>query len=322
MNKINELERLSKLKESGVISNEEFEVEKEKILKKNNNVNVSKMNENIVKNYTEKAKVENRQVRNRNIKLTILIFSITLLFMIIICVVVPVIQKNIEKSKEVQVPNLIGKTISEAEQEASTSKLSIKVEDAFLTTLYSDNPDAIIVEQEDKEGTILKKGDSIRVKAKTEEQLDKEKQEKEEAERKAAEAKEKGYRSSPASESTIIGCAKTLINNILTSSSTAVWGNCEKIDEDNYGRCLVYVSLEAQNGFGGYSKLNYLVVLQYVKANGEFTYKPYVNSYQLTLFGEQSVYDYYITPYIKGNVPVTITNFLNKNDWNIRPKDV
>lgn len=115
MNKINELERLSKLKESGVISNEEFELEKEKILKKNNNVNVSKMNENIVKSYTEKAKAENRQVRNRNIKLTILIFSITLLFMIIICVVVPVIQKNIEKSKEVQVPNLIGKTISEAE---------------------------------------------------------------------------------------------------------------------------------------------------------------------------------------------------------------
>lgn len=67
------------------------------------------------------------------------------------------IDKKIEKSKEVQVPNVVGKTISEAEQELSKSNLSIRAEDTNLTTLYSGDPEAIIVEQQDKEGTILKK---------------------------------------------------------------------------------------------------------------------------------------------------------------------
>lgn len=234
--------------------------------------------------------------------------------------VVKNINEAIEKSKEVQVPNIIGKTISEAEQELSTSNLSIRAEDTYLSTLYSDNPDAIIIEQKDKEGTILKKGDAIRVKAKTKEQLDKEKQENEEKERKAAEAKEKGYRSSSATKDTIVACAKTLINETLRSSSTARWGTCEKVDEDNYGRCLVYVSLEAQNGFGAYSKLNYFVVLQYVEYGGEFTYKPYNYKYELTTFGG-SVYDYYVTTYRNGEVYPAIKTFLENNDWNIRPTE-
>lgn len=230
------------------------------------------------------------------------------------------IDNKIEKSKEVQVPNVIGKTISEAEQELSTTNLSIRAEDTDLTTLYSGNPDAIIIEQKDEEGTILKKGEAIRVKAKTKEQLDEEKQEKEERERKVAEAKEKGYRKSPATNDTIIGAAKQLIDNNLKSSSTAIWGKCEKVDEDNYGRCLVYVSLEAQNSFGAYSKLNYFVVLQYVDYDGKFTYKPYSYRYELTTFGSP-IYDYYVTTYKNGEVYPVIETFLNNNDWNIRPTE-
>lgn len=232
------------------------------------------------------------------------------------------IDKKIEKSKEVQVPNVIGKTISEAEQELSTINLNIRAENTNLTTLYSGDPDAIIIEQRDKEGTILKKGDTVRVEAKTKEQIDKEKQEEEERRKKQEEAKAKGYRSSPATRDTIIGCAKTLINNSLRSSSTARWDKCEKVDEDNYGRCLVYISLEAQNGFGAYSKLNYFVILQYVEYNGEFTYKPYSYSYELSTFGGQSVYDYYVTAYKNGNIYPSIQTFLNNNGWNTRPDGV
>lgn len=232
------------------------------------------------------------------------------------------IDKKIDKSKEVQVPNIEGKTISEAEQELSTINLNIRVENANLTTLYSDSPDAIIVEQQDKEGTILKKGDTVRVEAKTQEQIDKEKKQEEERKKQQEEAKAKGYRSSPATTNTIIGCAKTLISNNLKSPSTAIWGKTEKVDEDNYGRCLVYVSVEAQNGFGGYVKSDYFVVLQYVESDGKFTYKPYSYSYELTTFGGQSTYNYYVTEYKNGNVYSSIKTFLNNNGWNTRPEGV
>lgn len=282
---------------------------------------------NNLKELKEAGKMTETELKKAIRKLWLKVFFGTLAFCILLPILIigPFIIKQeidykIEKSKEVQVPNVIGKTISGAEQELSTNNLSIRAEDTHLTTLYSGNPDAIIIEQKDKEGTILKKGDSIRVKAKTKEQLDKEKQEKEERERKAAEAKEKGYRSSPATKDTIIACAKTLIDESLRSSSTARWGTCEKVDEDNYGRCLVYVSLEAQNGFGAYSKLNYFVVLQYVEYDGKFTYKPYNYRYELTTFGSP-VYDYYVTTYKNGEVYPVIKTFLDNNDWNIRPTE-
>lgn len=228
------------------------------------------------------------------------------------------IDNKIEKSKEVQVPNLVGKTLGEAKTELSNLELNIE---AQYPSLYSDSPEAIIQSQDNKEGDILKKGNTVKVTAKTQEQLNKEKQQEEERKKKEAEAKEKGYRSSPATSDTIVSCAKTLINENLRSSTTARWGTCEKVDEDNYGRCLVYVSLEAQNGFGAYSKLNYFVVLQYVKSNGEFTYKPYNYSYELTTFGS-SVYDYYVTSYKNGEVYPVIKTFLKNNEWNTRPSDV
>lgn len=229
------------------------------------------------------------------------------------------INETIRKSKEVPVPNLIGKTLSEAKTELSNIELNIEAE---YPSLYSDSPEAIIQSQKNKEGDILMKGDTVRVTAKTQVQLDKEKQDAEERKRKQEEAKAKGYRSSPATTDTIISCAKTLIDNSLRSSSTAKWGNCEKIDEDNYGRCLVYVSLEAQNGFGAYSKLNYFVILQYVKYNGEFTYKPYSCMHELTVYGAQSVYDYYVKTYKNGEIYPVIQTFLDNNEWNVRPSDV
>ena len=70
-----------------------------------------------------------------------------------------------------------------------------------------------------------------------------------------------------------------------------------------------------------YSKLNYFVILQYVESNGEFTYKPYSYSYELTVFGAQSIYEYYVTEYKNGNIYPVIKTFLNNNDWNTRPSE-
>lgn len=286
----------------------------------------TKLNE--LQDLKERGVITEKEFKKSKNKLFIKVCIIEVIILILVptlvvgCVMVKQeIDKKIEKSKEVQVPNIIGKTISEAEQELSTINLNIRAENTDLTTLYSGSPDAIITEQKDKEGTILKKGDTVRVEAKTTEQIDKQKQEEEERKKQQEEAKAKGYRSSPATSDTIVSCAKTLINENLRSSTTARWGTCEKVDEDNYGRCLVYVSLEAQNGFGAYSKLNYFVVLQYVKSNGEFTYKPYNYSYELTTFGS-SVYDYYVTAYKNGEVYPVIKTFLNNNEWNTRPSDV
>lgn len=326
MGKYDELERLLKLKEDGVLSEQEFEIEKKKILgtdekEKENEIQnneIKNSNENIVKNYTEKIKTS----RKKNIKKIILSIIIPLIACLIISGIIIIsstIQRKQEEKLKVTVPNLVGKTLSDAKEELSNLELNLE---AKYPSLYSDSPDAIIQSQDNKEGSILKKGSTIKVTAKTQEQLDKEKQEEEERKKKQEEAKEKGYRSSPATTNTIVSCAKTLINNELRSSSTAVWGKCEKVDEDNYGRCLVYVSLEAQNGFGAYSKLNYFVVLQYVESNGEFTYKPYGYRHELTVYGAQSVYDYYVTTYKNGNIYPVIQTFLNNNDWNIRPSNV
>mgnify|MGYP004615710681 FL=1 len=342
MGKLDDLERLQKLKENGILSEEEFKKEKQKILDEEYN---EKSDEETIKNNKEKQNKEHEQTtnvktnetkinnnaktnkintqpnkseKNKKNKSGVKTFFIILIILVGLGIGVAISQEKIEESKEVQVPNLEGKTISEAKEELANLELNIS---ANSYSYYSDSPEAIIQSQEKGQGEKVKRGSTIKVNAKTQEQINKEKQEEEERKQKEAEAKEKGYRSSPATEATIINCAKTLIDNSLRSSSTAKWGECEKVDEDNYGRCLVYVSLEAQNGFGAYSKLNYFVVLQYVKTNGEFTYKPYSYSYKLETFGAQSVYDYYVTSYKNGEKYNVIQTFLNNNEWNTRPSD-
>lgn len=74
-------------------------------------------------------------------------------------------------------------------------------------------------------------------------------------------------------DSVYINCAKTLINQQLKSPATAKWSNEKVLEKDNYGRALVYLTIDAQNDFGTYIRDNYVVViLSYNKASGEFTY--------------------------------------------------
>ena len=74
-------------------------------------------------------------------------------------------------------------------------------------------------------------------------------------------------------DSVYINCAKTLISQQLKSPATAKWSNEKVLDKDNYGRALVYLTIDAQNDFGTYIRDNYVVViLSYNKSSGEFTY--------------------------------------------------
>lgn len=185
MGKYDDLERLRKLKDDGVLSEQEFEVEKRKILGTekienripNNEVEnkVQNNSENIVKDYTEKINKEKKLSRKKNFK----IISITLIVAIIVCfapVVVITINSNIQKSQEeklkVTMPNLVGKTYVQAEEELSS--LGLKLEKRENS---SDNENAIVTEQSEKEGRTIQKGDTIKITTKTQQEIDKEKEE-------------------------------------------------------------------------------------------------------------------------------------------------
>lgn len=74
-------------------------------------------------------------------------------------------------------------------------------------------------------------------------------------------------------DSAYISCAKTIIYKQLKSPATARWSNEKVLEKDDYGRAIVYLTVDAQNGFGAYIRENYVVViLSYDRRTGEFTY--------------------------------------------------
>lgn len=219
----------------------------------------------------------------------------------------------IEKSKEVVLPNIIGKTMAEAEEELLKLELNVERCSDNYKDLDGSKPESIVKKitrdySSINEGEIVKKGDMIRIWGVSQEWKDEQQ-----------ERKEKGYKYCTASSDTIISCAQTLVSNYLKAPSTAVWGKSEKVDEDKYGRCLVYVSVEAQNSFGGLVKSDYLVVLQEVESDGEFTYLPYNSIYTITTY-VSSPYKY-VQDYKSGNIYPVVETFLENNKWNVRPTE-
>lgn len=116
------------------------------------------------------------------------------------------------------------------------------------------------------------------------------------------------------SNSTIIACARTEVSKLLRSSSTANWGTAEIIDEDSYGRYLVYVPLEAQNGFGGYEKLYYLVIVSDVTPDGYYKAMPYQSTLDIPNYTGQTIPNT-ITEYKNGERTKLISEFLENNKW-------
>lgn len=116
------------------------------------------------------------------------------------------------------------------------------------------------------------------------------------------------------SNETIIDCARTEVSRILKSSSTAYWGNAEILDKDNYGRYLVYVPLEAQNGFGAYSKLYYMVIVKDVTAEGRYKALTYNSRLEVPNFMNSTVPST-ITDYKNGETVKIVQDFLDTNSW-------
>jgi hypothetical protein len=117
-----------------------------------------------------------------------------------------------------------------------------------------------------------------------------------------------------ASNDIVIACAKTEVDKILKSSSTARWGAGEIVDKDSYGRYLVYLPLEAQNGFGGYNKLYYMVIVKDVTVDGHYKALTYNSRLELpNLTG--STIPSVVTQYKNGETVKILQDFLDVNKW-------
>ena len=270
----------------------------------------------------DKGEITEKEFKNKILKVWInaIIFTSAIIIMPVIIffsgytIVENINSKRIEaieKSKEVVLPNVIGKTMAEAEEELSKLGLNVERNSDNYRDLDGKNSDSIVQKitrdySRIQEGDVVKKGETIRIWGMSQKWKDEQK-----------ERKEKGYKYCPASTDTIIGCAQTIISNQLKAPSTAIWGKSEKVDEDNYGRCLVYISVEAQNSFGGLVKSDYLVILQDVSIDGKFTYLPYVSIYTIETFAS-TPYSY-IEDYKNGNIYPVVQTFLDNNNWNVRP---
>ncbi len=294
------------------------------IIKLKRIINYNKYREELLE-LKDKGEITEKEFKNKILKVWINTIIFTLAIIIIPVVILfsgykvyTIIEninekkiEEIEKSKEVVLPNVIGKTMAEAEEELLKLELNVERNSDNYRDLDGKNSDSIVQKitrdySRIKEGEIVKKGDTIEIWGMSQKWKDEQQ-----------ERKEKGYKYCPASTDTIIGCAQTLISNQLKAPSTAIWGKSEKVDEDNYGRCLVYISVEAQNSFGGLVKSDYLVILQDVSTNGKFTYLPYVSIYTIETF-VSSPYSY-IEDYKNGNIYPVVQTFLDNNNWNVRP---
>ena len=225
MNKYDDLDKLLKLKEDGILSEQEFEIEKKKVLGTEQNESksqndkikdeVQNSNENIVKNYAEKINKEKKLSKKKNFKIFAITFTIVMIIILSIAGITSIVssinenkKQEIEKSKEVVLPKVIGKTMAEAEEELS--KLELKVERCSDTPsdLDGTNSDSIVQSitrdySRIQEGDIVKKGDTIRIWGISQKWKDKQQ-----------ERKEKGYKYCPASNDTVIRCAMGMIQTV------------------------------------------------------------------------------------------------------------
>lgn len=70
-----------------------------------------------------------------------------------------------------------------------------------------------------------------------------------------------------------ISCAEVAISEQLTSPATAKFSDGKVIDKDKYGRAIVMMTVDGQNGFGATIRNKFVVVINsYDKKTGEFFY--------------------------------------------------
>lgn len=77
-----------------------------------------------------------------------------------------------------------------------------------------------------------------------------------------------------------IQAAEQVVSEQLRSPSTASFSNVKVVDKDKYGRALVSMTVDAQNGFGAYIRDNYVVVIYDVNKREETFRYVYPQSYK------------------------------------------
>lgn len=73
-------------------------------------------------------------------------------------------------------------------------------------------------------------------------------------------------------EEIVAKCAQTLVYENIKSPATAQWVSADILEKDEYGRYLVDVVLDAQNGFGALIRSGFIVALKSVEEGGNFTH--------------------------------------------------
>jgi len=90
------------------------------------------------------------------------------------------------------------------------------------------------------------------------------------------EDKSKGNYLLNASDEKYIRAAKSAVGDQLKSPSTASWGAATVEEKDAYGRAIVTLSVDAQNGFGAMIRGYYAVCIQGVTADDKYVCDQYV----------------------------------------------
>ena len=75
------------------------------------------------------------------------------------------------------------------------------------------------------------------------------------------------------SDDDYISCAKTAVSKQLKSPGSAFYSNEKVVEKDDYGRVLVMLTVDSQNGFGAYLRQHCAVVIKsYNKKTKDFIY--------------------------------------------------
>lgn len=267
MSNLDELEKLQELKLKGIITNEEFEEEKNSLLngEVKNKININKKhNDNlnrICKNcgalieeneakYCGKCgnKIKNKYDYKQFIfKYKFLIIGITVILIGFIGVAV------YNEELKLSIPHITEITVKEAKEKIGELGLKLEING-------SSNESDIVISQEPQYGSgYILKGDTIKVSTITKEEFEKQKEEKEK------------IRNKPTNDA-IISCAKTAIRRIANYEPE--FGTTSVLEEDDYGRYLVLCYAKLVNGFGaGKYNVYYVVLNEVTKQNGEWYYK-------------------------------------------------
>lgn len=85
-----------------------------------------------------------------------------------------------------------------------------------------------------------------------------------------------------------IAAAKQVVSENLRSPSTAQFSDVEIVDKDEYGRAVITMTVDAQNGFGAYIRNKYAVIIYDVNTSENTFRYIYPQSYSSDSF-EKSV---------------------------------